>query len=155
MRAAKKAKSVKAVPVDAGEDTHLGLLIQRALRQIWAKPDESGIRRLFFPGQQQDLYDHVSEAVLTQLLRPHARAFKPILRFLQIPHDRNGFHSLSPYGLARILYRRYDSNDELIRRVCQAHGIGPDTIDLLALRFLLHQCNVCIRPEYKELLFSA
>jgi Radical SAM superfamily len=155
MRDTKKAKSVKAVPIDTGEDTRLGLLIQRTLRQIWAKPDEKVIRRLFFPGEQQDLYDYVVLAVLTQLLLPHARAFKPILRFLQIPHDRNGFHSLSPYGLARILYRRYDSNDELIQHVCQVHGLGPDTIDRLSLRFLLHQCNVRIRPEYRELLFGA
>jgi hypothetical protein len=154
MRDAKKAKSVKAVPVDAGEDTRMRFLIERTLRQIWAKPDEAVIRRLFFPGEQQDLYDYVVQAVLTQLLRPHARAFKPILRFLQIPHDRNGFHSLSPYGLAKILYRRYDSNEDLIQRVCQVHGIGRDTIDLLALRFLLHQCNVRIRPEYRELLFG-
>ncbi len=138
---------MKTVPVDTGEDTHLGPLIQRTLRQVWAKPNERAIRGLFFPGEQRDLYDHVSEAILTQLLGPHARAFKPILRFLQIPHDRNGFHSLSPHALARILNRRYDSNDELIQHVCQVHGIGPDTIDLLALRFLLHQCNVRIRPE--------
>jgi len=154
MRDAKKAKSVKPVPVDTGDDARMGFLIQRTLRQIWAKPDERMIRRVFFPGEQHDLYDYVVQAVLTQLLRPHARAFKPVLRFLQIPHDRNGFHSLSPYGIARILYRRYDSNEELIERVCQTHGIGPDTMDRLALRFLLHQCNVCIRPEYRDLLFG-
>ena len=155
MRDAKKARAVKAAPVDTGEDPHLGILIKRTLRQIWAKPDERVIRPLFFPGKQQDLYDYVVPAVLMQLLRPHARAFKPVLRFLQIPHDRDGFHSLSPYGLARILYRRYDSNDELIQHVCHVHEIGPDTIDRLALRFLLQQCNVCIRPEYRGLLFRA
>jgi hypothetical protein len=154
MRDARKAKLVKAVSVDTGEDIRLRLLIQRTLGQIWAKPNGRAVRHLFFPGDQSDLYDYVAQAVLTQLLRPHARAFKPILRFLQIPHDRNGFHSLSPYGLARILYRRYDSNDELIERVCQVHGIGPDTIDRLALRFLLHDCNVRIRPKYRDLLFG-
>ena len=70
------------------------------------------------------------------------------------PHDRNGFHSLSPYGLSEILYARYASNDELIRHVCQTYDIGPDSIDLLALRFLLHQSNVRIRAEYRELLFG-
>lgn len=154
MREAKSAKSVKAVPVDTGEDARMGFLIQRTLRQIWAKPDERVVRPLFFPGAEHDLYDYVVQAVLTQLLRPHARAFKPVLRFLQIPHDVKGFHSLSPYGLARILYRRYDSNDELIQDVCKVHGIGPDTIDRLALQFLLRQCNVRIRPEYRELLFG-
>jgi hypothetical protein len=154
MRDAKAARSVKPVAIDTGEDIRLGSLIARTLRQIWAKPDERAVRHLFFPGGQQDLYDYVVEAILTQLLRPHAHAFKRILRFLQIPHDRNGFHTLSPYGLARILYRRYDSNDELIQRVCQARGIGPDSLDRLALRFLLHQCNVCIRPQYRELLFG-
>jgi len=154
MRDAKAARLVKAVPVDAAEDTHLGLQIQCTLREIWAKLDNRAIRRLFFPGEQQDLYDYVVQAVLTQLLRPHARTFKRILRFLRIPYDRDGFHSLSPYGLARILYRHYDSNDDLIQRVCQVHGIGSDTIDRLALCFLMHQCNVRIRPEYRELLFG-
>jgi hypothetical protein len=121
---------------------------------VLTKPNEENIRPLFFPGERQALYDYVAEAVLNQLLLPHARAFKPILRFLEIPHDRGGFHSFSPYGLAKILYRRYDSNSELVKDVRQAHGIDADSLDLLALSFLLHQSNVRIRPEYRALLFG-
>jgi len=92
--------------------------------------------------------------VLMQLLCPHARSFRRVLRFLGIAHDRGGFHSLSPYGLAEVLYARFDSNDRLIRDVSKEFGLRPDSIDLLALHFLLDQSNVRIRPEYRELLFG-
>ena len=153
--AAKKAGSVRTVPVSASEDPRLGARIQGILKEIWAKPKATRIQRLFFPGEQQELYDYVVYGLLVQLLLPHAQAFKPILRFLKIPHDREGFHSLSPYALAKVLYRRYDSNEELIQHVCQVHGLGLDSIDLLELRFLLHESNVRIRPDYRRLLFGS
>jgi hypothetical protein len=153
MRKTKRARALRPVPIDA-DDPRLATEIRSALRRLWVAPDEAAVRPLFFPGDRQNLYGHVAEAMLMQLLRPHARAFKRILRLLGIPHDRNGFHSLSPYGLSEILYARYASNDELIRHVCQTYDIGPDSIDLLALRFLLHQSNVRIRAEYRELLFG-
>jgi hypothetical protein len=112
------------------------------------------VRPLYFPGDKQVLLGYAAEAVLMQLLRPHARPFKRILRFLGIPHDRDGFHALSPYALSEILYARFDSNDRLIHDVSVASGIRPDSIDLLSLRFLLDQSNIRIRPEYRELLFG-
>jgi hypothetical protein len=153
MRHARREGKIPTVPIDA-DDKRLASQIRQSLRSLWARPHEENIRPLFFPGERQALYGYVAEAVLNQLLLPHARAFKPILRFLEIPHDRGGFHSLSPYGLAKILYRRYDSNSELVEDVRQVHGIGADSLDLLALRFLLHEGNVRIRPEYRALLFG-
>jgi hypothetical protein len=154
MRKAKRARTIRRMPIDT-DDPRLAAEIRTTLRRLWAAPDETTIRPLFFPGDRQDLYGHVAEAMLLQLLRSHARAFKRILRFVGIPHDRDGFHSLSPYGLSEILYARYDSNDELIRHVRETCEIDPDSIDLLALRFLLYQSNVRIRADYRELLFGA
>jgi hypothetical protein len=154
MRKAKKARAVKAVPVDT-DDPRLGEQIQATLRQLWTAPDEETVRPLYFPGNKQVLLGYVAEAVLMQLLRPHTRSFKRILRFLGIAHDRDGFHSLSPYALSEILYARFASNDRLIHDVSEAFEIRPDSIDLLSLRFLLEQSNVRIRPEYRELLFGS
>lgn len=149
MREAKKA----GLPTQA-HDRRPVRKIARALARIWDRCDGNALRRLFSPGKERDVYDHVAHAVLVQLLGPHSLRFKPVLRFLGIPHDRDGFHALSPYALAEILYRRYRSNDELIRDVCRAHGFAPDSIDRLALRFLLHQSNIRIRSGYRRLLFG-
>jgi hypothetical protein len=153
MRGAKSARLLKPVPM-AADDGRPVRKIERALARIWARLDAKTLRRLFSPGKEKDVYDHVAHAVLVQLLGPHSRRFKPVLRSLGIPHNRDGFHSLSPYALAEILYRRYRSNDELIREVCRAYGFAPDSIDRLALQFLLYQSNIRIRSEYRKLLFG-
>jgi hypothetical protein len=127
---------------------------QQILTRLWAKPDQATLRRLFSPGKERGTYDLVARSLLIQLLGPHSRTFKPLLRFLGIPHDRDGFHTLSPYALAEILYRRYDSNDQLIRDVCQNHRLDDDGRGQLAVRFLLFQSDIRIRPEYRELLFG-
>jgi hypothetical protein len=153
MQEAKTANLVDPESVIA-EDPQLKRKIERAVAETWSTPDAKTIRRLFLPGKERVLYDNAAQTVLIQLLRPHSRRFKPVLRFLGIPHDRDGFHSLSPYALSELLYRRYESNDQLIRAVCDAHGFAPDSLDQLALRFLLFQSDVRIRPEYRKLLFD-
>jgi hypothetical protein len=153
MKRAKRASRIARLPIET-DDVVLAGRIRRALRSLWRDLSVESIRPLFFPGEQQGLYNYVAEAVLAQLLRPHARTFQHVLDFLEIPHDRDGFHSLSPYALARILYRRYDGNDELIESVRRAKRISRGSLNLLALKSLLHQSNVRIRPEYRLLLFG-
>jgi hypothetical protein len=152
MRKAKKARTVKAVPIDT-DDPRLGEQIQATLRQLWTAPDEATVRPLYFPGDKQVLLGYAAEAVLMQLLRPRTRSFKRILRFLGIAHDRDGFHSLSPYALSEILYARFDSNDRLIHDVSEAFGIRPDSIDLLFCAFSSNNPMCVFAPEYRELLF--
>jgi hypothetical protein len=153
MRDAKRKRKVVTIPIET-DDPCLGDRIRQALESLWAKLDAQALQPLFFPAEQQALYDYVAEAILGQLLRRHARAFKRVLCFLEIPHDRDGFLALSPYALTKILYRRYDSNDELVEAACRVQRISRDSLDLLALKFLLHQSNVRIRPEYRALLFG-
>jgi hypothetical protein len=149
-----KMRAVKALPIET-DDPACASEIRAALRRIWACANEAAVRPMFFPEDQQNILGHVAEAVLRQLLRPRARRFRRVLRYLGIPHDRNGFHALSPYALSEILYRHSDSNSELIDDVCRRFSIRPDSIDLLALHFLLFESNVRIRPEYRELLFGS
>jgi hypothetical protein len=153
MQDAKSARGISRIPIDT-DDVVLAGRIRQVLRSLWRNLSVESVRPLFFPGEQQALYNYVAEAVLAQLLRPHAREFKRVLDFLEIPHDRNGFHSLSPYALAKIFYQHYDGNDELIESVCRSQRISRGSLDLLALKSLLHQSNVRIRPEYRALLFG-
>ncbi len=150
---AKSAGPRERPPIEADEAV-LARRIERTLARLWAKPSAQALRRLFHPDRERKLYDHVAHALLVQLLSPHSRRWKPMLRFLGIPPHREGFHSLSPYALAEILYRRYDSNQELLADVSRAHGFAPDGLDQLALRFLLFQGDIRIRPEYRKLLFG-
>ena len=41
-----------------------------------------------------------------------------------------------------------------VEAACRVQTLTRDSLDLLALKFLLHQSNVRIRPEYRELLFG-
>jgi hypothetical protein len=96
----------------------------------------------------------VANGVLIQLMRPNARSFARILRSLDIPHNRDGFYDLSEYRVARILYRRFESNQDLVARMCRVHGLQPDSLDLLQLRYFLFENNLRIQPEYRPLLFG-
>jgi hypothetical protein len=87
-------------------------------------------------------------------MRPNARGFAHILRSLGIPHDRDGFYDLSEYRVARILYRQFDSNQDLVSQMCRVHDLQEDSLDLLQLRYLLFENNLRIRPEYRSLLFG-
>ena len=94
-------------------------------------------------------------AVAIQLLRPHARAFRRVLRYLHIPTDRDGFHSLTPYRVAEILYRRWDSTEALLAETSKTCAIAPGSLDALALHYLIFENNVRIRREYRALLFPS
>jgi hypothetical protein len=76
------------------------------------------------------------------------------LRSLGIPHDWDGFYDLSEYRVARILYRQFDSNQDLVAQMCRVHGLQADSLDLLQLRYFLFENNVHIRPDYRPLLFG-
>ena len=155
MREAKKAGGVKSLRLDAAGYAQLGARIQRILQQVWRKPDASAVSRLLSPGDEREAMNYVAQAVAIQLLRPHARAFRRVLRFLRIPADRDGFHSLTPYRVAEILYRRWDSTDALLVEISETCAIAPGSLDALALHYLLFENNVCIRREYRALLFRS
>jgi cyanate lyase len=87
-------------------------------------------------------------------MRPNACSFARILRSLGIPRDRDGFYDLSEFHVARILYRQFDSNQDLVSRMCRMHDLHEDSLDLLQLRYLLFENNLRIQPEYRPLLFG-
>jgi hypothetical protein len=99
--------------------------------------------------------NYVAQAVAVQLLRPHARAFRRVLRFLRIPTDRGGFHCLTPYRVAEILYRRWDSTEDLLAETSEKCAIAPGSLDALTLHYLLFENNLRIRKEYRALLFPS
>jgi hypothetical protein len=155
MREAKQAGGVKSLTLDAASDAQLGASILRILHELWRKPDASAVSRLLFRGGEREAMNYVAQAVAVQLLRPHARAFRRVLRFLRIPTDRGGFHCLTPYRVAEILYRRWDSTEDLLAETSEKCAIAPGSLDALTLHYLLFENNLRIRKEYRALLFPS
>jgi Fe-S oxidoreductase len=153
MRAARWTRSVAPVAVEA-DDARVAKEIQRVLATLWKELDEAAVRRLFAPGAEASLWGQVVHGVLIQLTRPNARSFARVLRSLGIPHNRDGFYDLSEYGVARILYRQFDSNHDVVAQMCRVHDLQEDSLDLLQLRYVLFENNVRIRPDYRPLLFG-
>jgi len=56
--------------------------------------------------------------------------------------------------VARILYRQFDSNQDLVSQMCRVHDLQADSLDLLQLHYLLFENNLRIQPEYRPLLFG-
>ena len=153
MRAARRARTVGPVAVEA-DDERAAKEIQRVLATLWKELNEAAVRRLFAPGAEASLWGQVANGVLIQLMRPNACSFARILRSLGIPRDRDGFYDLSEFHVARILYRQFDSNQDLVSRMCRMHDLHEDSLDLLQLRYLLFENNLRIQPEYRPLLFG-
>ena len=154
MTSAKQCGLVESVAMDMDSDPVLVSKVERRLKGLWSRIDGPKVGQLFESRPDNAIQSFTIGALMVQLLRPNAPSFRRVLEYLGIPCDKDGFYGLSEYRVAEILYRRYRSNDELVKDVRQHFDLRAGSVDLLQLEFLLLENNIRIRPEYRRPLFG-
>jgi hypothetical protein len=92
---------------------------------------------------------------LTEIIySAHRHRLIPAFQYLNIPHDEVGAVHLTEYGLMELLYRRYNSTDELLGDVLSSVDLKPRSVDLFCLKKFLFHSGVVFREDYRKVLYG-
>ncbi|ACY13852.1 B12-binding domain-containing radical SAM protein [Haliangium ochraceum] len=130
-------------------------LIRESATRILADAGVESVKSVLAPPpEEQPHWNQVAALLLSHILTTQPGHTAPVARHLEVPVGDGGEVQLSAYRFAEHLYRRYDSDEALIDDVVTRLDATRDSLALLYLRWLLYANNVCIRPEYRTLLFE-
>ncbi|MCG8417209.1 MAG: radical SAM protein [Proteobacteria bacterium] len=143
--------AVSLSSASTGREAAAAAVLARLLRDR----DEADVSRLFVPeSSERTLWNRVAERVLWLIFAAHRDETGAVLDFLSVPRDSETHIELSEYRFMEKLYADYESTGALVEAARRRGGFAPESLEYLYLSWLLYANNVCIRPDYRDLLFD-
>ena len=120
------------------------------------------LRQLFMDGdseqEKQDALEHQARQITELLLSVCLETFTDELKSSGLPSTMGELERMTPYKLAKSLFKRYCSEKELFNAITQqAHPIlNTSQQDFLqfGVRVILYRFNILIIPAYQALFVA-
>ena len=144
----------RARPPFPGDLSRLGE-VRKFFDYLSGDPCPERIGLLFNPTPgRKHLLNLAAWGAIRFVLSQHREELAPVRQILALPDSYPGGVEPSEFRVARLIYRRFDSERQLRKALRSEPGLRRGKLEDLLLEYLLYRNNLVLRPDYRPFFLT-